>query len=77
MIGLKIKKQQTITVKITSVDNKGLGVKPEGCDMNLTIKKSQIAINAVDARPSRFTEGDRIDCAISDLDFEKEKCTKY
>ena len=41
--------------------------------MNLTIKKSQIAINAADARPSRFTEGDRIDCAISDLDFEKEK----
>ena len=66
---------QTITVKIVSIDNKGLGVKPEGSDMNLTIKKSQIAINTADARPSRFTEGDRIDCAISDLDIEKRKVT--
>jgi small subunit ribosomal protein S1 len=66
---------QTITVKVTSIDNKGLSVKPEGCDMNFTIKKSQIAINTADARPSRFTEGDRIDCAISDLDFEKRKVT--
>ena len=66
---------QTITVKIISVDNKGLSVKPEGCDMNFTIKKSQIAINTADARPSRFTEGDRIDCAISEFDFEKRKIT--
>jgi len=66
---------QTITVKVSSVDNKGLEVKPEGCDMNFIIKKSQIAINNADARPSRFTEGDRIDCAISDLDFEKRKVT--
>ncbi len=66
---------QTITVKIVSIDNKGLGVKPEGSDMSLTIKKSQIAINTADARPSRFTEGDRIDCAISDLDIEKRKVT--
>ena len=37
------------------------------------IKKSQIAINAADARPSRFTGGERIDCAISDLDLKKRK----
>ncbi len=64
---------QTITVKIISTDNKGLAVRPEGCEMDLTIKKNQIAINTADARPSRFTGGDRIDCAILDLDLDKRK----
>ena len=64
---------QTITVKIISTDNKGLTVRPEECDMDFIIKKSQIAINPADARPSRFTGGERIDCAISDLDIDKRK----
>ncbi len=64
---------QTVTVKIISTDNKGLIVRPEGCEMDFSIKKSQIAINAADARPSRFTGGERIDCAIADLDLSKRK----
>ena len=67
------KVNQTITVKIISTDNKGLIVRPEGCEMDFQIKKSQIAINAADARPSRFTGGERIDCAIADLDLNKRK----
>ena len=67
------KLKDRITVKVISSDNKGLIVKPEGCEMNFIIKKSQIAINAVDARPSRFVGGERIDVAISDLDKEKRK----
>ena len=67
------KVNQTITVKIISADNKGLIVRPEGCEMDFLIKKSQIAINAADARPSRFTGGERIDCAISDMDINKRK----
>jgi len=62
-----------ITVKVISSDNKGLIVKPEGCEMDFIIKKSQIAINTVDARPSRFVGGERIDVAISELDKEKRK----
>ena len=62
-----------ITVKVISSDNKGLIVKPEGCEMNFIIKKSQIAINVADARPSRFVGGERIDVAISELDKEKRK----
>ena len=67
------KKNQTITVKIISTNNKGLIVRPEGCDMDFTIKKSQIAINSADARPSRFTGGEKIDCAISEIDLDKRK----
>ena len=64
---------QTITVKIISTDNKGLVVRPEGCEMDFIIKKSQIAINAADARTSRFTGGEKIDCAIAELDLNKRK----
>ena len=67
------KKNQTITVKIIYTDNKGLTVRPEGCEMDFIIKKSQIAINTADARPSRFTGGEKIDCAISEIDLDKRK----
>ena len=69
------KVNQTITVKIVSTDNKGLTVRPDQCEMDFYIKKSQIAINAGDARPNRFTGGEKIDVAISDLNFEKRKVT--
>ena len=62
-----------ITVKIVSTENKGLIVRPEGCEMDFMIKKNQIAINPADARSSRFTGGERIDCAISEIDFSKRK----
>ena len=62
-----------ITVKVISSDSKGLIVKPEGCDMEFLIKKSQIAMSSSDARPSRFVGGERIDAAISELDIEKRK----
>ena len=64
---------ETVTVKVISSNNKGLFVKPEGCDLEFLIKKSQIAINSSDARPSRFVGGERIDAAISELDIEKRK----
>jgi small subunit ribosomal protein S1 len=69
------KTKQTITVKVISTDNKGLVVRPEGCEMDLNIKKTEIAISAADARPTRFTGGERIDCAIQELDVDKRKVT--
>jgi len=65
--------KNAITVQVTSSDNKGLTVKPEGCDLEFLIKKSQIAVNSSDARPSRFVGGERIDVAIAELNFEKRK----
>jgi small subunit ribosomal protein S1 len=67
------KVNDTVTVKVISSDNKGLTVRPEGCDLDFTIKKSQIAINAADARPSRFVGSERIDAAIAELDMTKRK----
>ena len=62
-----------ITVRVISSDNKGLLVKPEGCELEFVIKKSQIAINSADARPSRFVGSERIDAAIAEIDIDKRK----
>ena len=67
------KVNDAVTVKVLSSDNKGLLVQPEGCEMNLVIKKSQIAVSSTDARPSRFVGGERIDAAISELNIDKRK----
>ena len=49
-------------------------VRPEGdCEMDFNIKKSDIAINSADARPSRWTGGEKLDVAIKDLQFDKRK----
>ena len=64
---------ETVTVKVISSDSKGLIIKPEGCELDFMIKKSNIAINSSDARPARFVGGERIDAAILELDFNKRK----
>ena len=71
------KVNDAVTVKVISSDNKGLMVKPEGYEgSEILIKKSQIAIDAANARPSRFVggkDGERIDAAISELNFKTKK----
>ena len=62
-----------ITVQVISSDNKGLMVKPEGCELEFLIKKTNIAVSSADARPSRFVGGERIDAAIAELNIEKRK----
>ena len=49
-------------------------MRPEGdCEMDFHIKKTEIAINSADARPSRWTGGEKLDVAIKDLQFDKRK----
>jgi len=67
------KVNDTVTIRVIQSDNKGLLVQPEGSKAQLEIKKSQIAVNSADARPSRFVGGERIDAAISEIDLEKRK----
>ena len=67
------KVNDVITVQVIMSDNKGLTVRPENCELDFLIKKSNIALNASDARPSRFVGGERIDAAISELNIEKRK----
>ena len=67
------KKGNTITVKVINTDNKGLMVRPEGCEMDFQIKKSEIALNSADARPSRWTGGEKVDVAIKEIQLDKRK----
>ncbi len=67
------KVNDVVTVKVLETDSKGILVLPEGAKVELQIKKSQIAINAADARPNRFIKNDRIDAAIQELDLNKRK----
>ena len=62
-----------VTTRVISVDKKGLLVKPEGSDLEIFIKKNQIAIENADARAERFTVSDVIDCAITEISLEKRK----
>tara|TARA_Y100000590_G_scaffold469492_1_gene657371 strand:+ start:8480 stop:10204 length:1725 start_codon:yes stop_codon:yes gene_type:complete len=67
------KDKDIITVKVVSTGSKGILVSPEGSNIEILIKKNQIAINAEDARSNRFVQGDRIDAAITEINFEKRK----
>tara|TARA_B100000965_G_scaffold389990_1_gene396326 strand:+ start:494 stop:2221 length:1728 start_codon:yes stop_codon:yes gene_type:complete len=62
-----------ITVKVKSTSSKGIFVSPEESDLEILIKKSQIAISPEDARSNRFIAGDRIDAAISEINFDRRK----
>ena len=63
-----------ITVKVKATNSKGIMVSPEGNALEFLIKKSELAINAEEARNyNRFQIGDRLDVAISDISFEKRK----
>ena len=43
--------------------------------MDFQIKKSEIALNAADARPSRWTGGEKVDVGIKELQYDKRKVT--
>ena len=68
-------KGDIITVKVVSTTNKEIIVRPENVEIDFQIKKSEIAINQADARPSRWTGGEKIDVCIKDLSLEKRKVT--
>lgn len=67
------KQGDVLTVKVLQTDNKGLTVVPEGTEMSFHIKKSEIAINAQDSRPSRWTGGEKVDVGIKEIIHEKRK----
>ena len=67
------KKKDIITVIVLETLDNGIKVKPDGCPMEILIKKNQIAIDKEDQRTNRFNKGDRVDCMLQDLDLKKRK----
>ncbi len=59
----------TLTSKVTKTDAKGITVKPEGSEIEIFIKKNQLASSPSDQRPGRWIIGDRVDSIVE----KKEK----
>lgn len=62
-------KESILTTKVVSIDPKGITVKPEGSEIEIFIKKNQLASSPPDQRPGRWTVGDRVDTLLE----KKEK----
>ena len=58
---------------VKEVQENGIRISVENHNLIYTIKKNQIAVAKEDARPSRFTKGDKIDVMIVELDISKRK----
>ena len=62
-------KETVLTTKVVSIDPKGITVKPEGSEIEIFIKKNQLASSPPDQRPGRWNVGDRVDTLLE----KKEK----
>lgn len=65
----------TITVSVESSSNNGVNVTVGKKNFPILIKKNQLAKEAENQRPTRFTKGDKIDAMIIELDKSKRKVT--
>ena len=72
--GKKEKDIVTVFVKDTTENSINVStLKNDEDSFVTTIKRNQIAVEKEDARPSRFSRGDKIDAMITEIDFEKRK----
>ena len=62
-----------ITVVVDSASNNGVNVTVGKKNFPILIKKNQLAKEAENMRPTRFTKGDKIDAMIIELDKNKSK----
>ncbi len=67
------KNKDIITVVVIETLDNAIKVAPDGCSMEILIKKNHIAVNKEDQRTNRFNKGDKIDCMLLDLDLKKRK----
>ena len=70
------KEKDIVTVFVKDTTENSINVSTLKNDENsfvTTIKRNQIAVEKEDARPSRFSRGDKIDAMITEIDFEKRK----
>ena len=62
-----------VTVIVDSSSNNGIQVYAGNKNQLILIKRTQLAKESENARPSRFSKGDKIDTLITELDVEKRK----
>ena len=62
-----------VTAIVQSTTQNGIYVQMGKKNLSILIKKSQLAKELENQRPSRFVQGDKLDCMITELDKEKRK----
>ena len=68
------KNGEVITAKVQSVIKNGIKVSPGNDDkLQILIKKSNLAKEPENCRPEVFNPGNKVDCMIVDLEFDKRK----
>ena len=64
-----------VTVVVSSSTQNAVYVQAGNKNLQILIKKSQLAKEVENQRPSRFVKGDKLDAMITELDKEKRKVT--
>ena len=67
------KVSEIVTVVVSHSAQNGIYVQAGKKDVSVLIKKSQLAKEAENQRPTRFVKGDKLDVIITELDKEKRK----
>jgi small subunit ribosomal protein S1 len=68
-----IRKGETVTCEVTSVQESGLEVKIAGSDMTTFIKRADLARDRSEQRPERFAVGEKVDARVIQFDPKSRK----
>jgi small subunit ribosomal protein S1 len=68
-----IRKGDTVTCEVTSVQENGLEVKIAGSDMTTFIKRADLARDRSEQRPERFAVGEKVDGRVIQFDPKSHK----
>jgi small subunit ribosomal protein S1 len=63
-----LKKGQTVTCEVTSVQDSGIEVKIAGTDLVTVIRRGDLARDRGEQRPERFAVGEKVDAKITQVD---------
>ena len=61
-----------VTVIVESASKNGIYVRAGSKNLSIFIKQNQLAKEVSNARPSRFTKGDKIDAMITEINSSKK-----
>ncbi len=70
-----LKKGATVTCEVTEIKDGGLEVKIADSDFNAFIRRGDLSKERSEQRPERFSVGDKVDAAITNIDKNSRKMT--
>ncbi|MEL6873391.1 MAG: S1 RNA-binding domain-containing protein, partial [Pseudomonadota bacterium] len=71
----KFKKGDPVTAEVTGVQDGGIEVKIKDTDITSFIKRSDLSRDRSEQRPERYSTGDKVDAAVTQVDRAARKVT--